>query len=200
LHRVEVEDAVALDHDLTVERRVGRQQLADLAQLREITQQRPSVPAPDGKLALQVLHHSAKAVPLRLVLPVAFGELGDELGLHRWEGKVSRRHFVGRLVRVGELDGVWEVRRTGGALPPLLGVRKEISGAAGTTKVGPLPGVPFDVVGLSLRYRAPLVGFVDVLERDGEGFRGRATFRGREFGKFELKRIELSLKEEGVTV
>ncbi len=75
-------------------------------------------------------------------------------------------------------------------MPPLLGVRKEISGAAGTTKVGPLPGVPFDVVGLSLRYRAPFVGFVDVLERDGEGYRGRATFRGREFGKFELKRIK----------
>jgi hypothetical protein len=91
---------------------------------------------------------------------------------------------------VGELDGVWEVKRTGGALPPLLGVRKEISGAAGTTKVGPLLGVPFDVVGLSLRYRAPFVGFVDVLERHGQGYRGRATFRGREFGAFELKRIK----------
>jgi len=91
---------------------------------------------------------------------------------------------------VGELDGVWEVKRTGGALPPLLRVRKEISGGAGTTNVGPLPGVPFDVVGLSLRYRAPFVGFVDVLERDEQGYRGRATFGGREFGKFELKRIK----------
>jgi len=91
---------------------------------------------------------------------------------------------------VGELEGVWEVKRTGGALPPLLGVRKEISGGAGTTNVGPLPGVPFDVVGLSLRYRAPFVGFVDVLEQDGEGYRGRATFRGREFGQFALKRIK----------
>jgi len=91
---------------------------------------------------------------------------------------------------VGELDGVWEVRRTGGALPPMLGVRKEITGESGVTKLGPLPGAPFDLVGLSLRYRAPFVGFVDVLERDGEGYRGRATFRGREFGKFELKRIQ----------
>ena len=65
---------------------------------------------------------------------------------------------------MGELDGVWEVRRTGGALPPMLGVRKEISGESGETKLGPLPGAPFDVVGLSLRYRAPFVGFVDVLE------------------------------------
>jgi ferritin-like metal-binding protein YciE len=91
---------------------------------------------------------------------------------------------------VTELDGVWDVRRTGGALPPLAGVRKEISGAAGTTKVGPLPGVPFDVVGLSFRYHAPFDGFVDVLERHGQAFRGSATFRGREFGKFELKRIK----------
>ena len=91
---------------------------------------------------------------------------------------------------MGELDGVWEVARTGGALPPLVGVRKEISGAAGTTKVGPLPGAPFDVAGLSLRYQAPFAGFVDVLERDGQDYRGRATFRGREFGKFELIRIQ----------
>jgi len=69
-------------------------------------------------------------------------------------------------------------------------VRKEISRGAGTTNVGPLPGVPFDVVGLSLRYRAPFDGFVDVLERDEQGYRGRATFGGREFGKFELKRIK----------
>ena len=72
----------------------------------------------------------------------------------------------------------------------MLGVRKEISGGSGETKLGSLPGAPFDVVGLSLRYRAPFVGFVDVLERDGEGYRGRATFRGREFGKFELKAIQ----------
>jgi len=91
---------------------------------------------------------------------------------------------------VSELDGVWDVKRTGGALPPLAGVRKEISGAAGTTKVGPLPGMPFDVVGLSFRYHAPFGGFVDMLEEHGHGFRGRATFRGREFGKFELKRIQ----------
>jgi ferritin-like metal-binding protein YciE len=91
---------------------------------------------------------------------------------------------------VGELDGVWDVRRSGGALPPLVGVRKEISGGRGTTKLGALPGQTFDVDGLSLRYRAPFVGFVDVLERDEEGYHGRATFRGREFGKFELRRIK----------
>ena len=89
---------------------------------------------------------------------------------------------------MAEPDGVWEVKRRGGALPPLLGVLKEISGASGATKAGPLPGVPFDVVGLSLRYRRPLSGFVDVLEHDGDGYRGHACFRGREYGRFALRR------------
>jgi ferritin-like metal-binding protein YciE len=106
------------------------------------------------------------------------------------ERKVSRRHFAGRLVVVGELDGVWNVKRVGGTLPPMVGVRKEISGGTGTTKLGRLPGAPFDVVGLSLRYRRPFGGFVDELEPGGDGYRGRATFRGREFGNFELERIE----------
>jgi hypothetical protein len=90
---------------------------------------------------------------------------------------------------VGELDGVWNVRRLGGLLPPLVGVRKEISGGRGETKVGPLPGVPFDVVGRSLRYRAPFRGFVDELDPDGDGYRGRATFRGSTFGRFALERV-----------
>jgi hypothetical protein len=89
---------------------------------------------------------------------------------------------------VAVLDGVWDVKRVSGLLPPLVGVRKEISGKEGKTKVVLLPGVPFDVVGLSLRYRAPFRGFVDQLDPDGEGFLGRATFRGREFGRFALTR------------
>ena len=88
-----------------------------------------------------------------------------------------------------ELDGVWNVKRTSGLLPPMSGVRKVFHGTSGETKLGRLPGASFDVVGLSLRYRAPFAGFVDVLEPDGEGFRGRATFRGREFGRFALERI-----------
>jgi hypothetical protein len=87
-----------------------------------------------------------------------------------------------------ELDGVWDVRRTGGALPPLAGVRKRIHGTRGETTVGPLRGMPFDVRALELHYRRPFRGFVDVLEADGDGFRGRATFRSREFGRFELRR------------
>jgi hypothetical protein len=90
---------------------------------------------------------------------------------------------------VGELDGVWNVKRTGGLLPPLVGVRKRIHGSSGETRVGPLFGVPFDVVGRDLHYRAPFQGFVDQLEPAGGGYLGRATFRGRVFGRFALKRI-----------
>jgi hypothetical protein len=91
---------------------------------------------------------------------------------------------------VTELDGVWEVKRVGGALPPLFGVRKEIVGTSGSTKVGPVVCLPFDVVGSSLRYRPPFRAFVDVLEPAGDTCKGSATFRGREFGKFEMRRLQ----------
>jgi hypothetical protein len=90
---------------------------------------------------------------------------------------------------VTELDGLWNVKRTGGLLPPLLGVRKRIADGRGETTLGPLR-FPFDVVGQELRYRSPLSGLVDVLEPDGDGFRGRAIFRGRELGKFSLSPAE----------
>jgi hypothetical protein len=89
---------------------------------------------------------------------------------------------------VSELDGIWNVERRGGLLPPLIGVRKLIEGTRGETRCGPLPGMPFDVQGLSLHYRSPFRGFVDVLAPDGHGFSGRATFRGREFGRFAMTR------------
>ena len=90
---------------------------------------------------------------------------------------------------VPELEGVWEVRRTGGLLPPLIGVRKRIAGTRGETRVGDVAGAPFDVVGLELHYRAPFAGFVDVLTPSGDGFGGRATFRGRTFGRFVMTPI-----------
>jgi hypothetical protein len=88
-----------------------------------------------------------------------------------------------------ELDGVWEVRRLSGALPPLLGVRKRIAGARGETIVFGGPRVPFDVRGNELRYRRPLAFLVDVLEPAGAGFRGRATAFGRTYAEFELRRL-----------
>jgi ferritin-like metal-binding protein YciE len=68
-------------------------------------------------------------------------------------------------------------------------VRKRIAGTRGQTRVGDVAGVPFDVVGLELHYRAPFAGFVDVLTAGDRGYSGRATFRGREFGRFEMTRI-----------
>jgi hypothetical protein len=92
---------------------------------------------------------------------------------------------------VGELDGTWSAQRIGGLLPPLVGVRKRISGTSGVTALGPLPGLPFDVVGRELRYRPPFSGFVDVLTpAEGGSYTGRATFRGRELGTFRLTRAE----------
>jgi hypothetical protein len=86
------------------------------------------------------------------------------------------------------LDGDWQVYRAGGLLPPLVGVRKHIEGEHGSTSLGPLPGVPFDVVGNELRYRRPFSGFVDVVEPSSEGYRGRALAFGREIGTFRLVR------------
>jgi hypothetical protein len=88
------------------------------------------------------------------------------------------------------LDGVWKVERVAGLLPPLIGVRKVIRDGRGETKVGPLPGVPFDVRGLELHYRRPLAALVDVLEPEGNGFLGRATVFGRVYGRFRMRRVD----------
>jgi hypothetical protein len=88
---------------------------------------------------------------------------------------------------VADLDGVWTVERVSGVLPPMVGVRKRIHGSRGETRLRGLPGAPFVVEGLTLRYRAPLWGLVDYLEPEGDGFRGRATFRGRELGRFRMR-------------
>jgi ferritin-like metal-binding protein YciE len=93
--------------------------------------------------------------------------------------------------RTPVLDGVWEVERTGGALPPLYGVRKRIAGRTGVTKAGRLPPMRFDVEagGRRLRYRAPFMGLVDELEPEAEGYRGRSLLFGRELGRFVMRRV-----------
>jgi hypothetical protein len=90
---------------------------------------------------------------------------------------------------MGELDGVWNVKRLGGLLPPLVGLQKRIHGSSGETRLGPLIGIPFDVVGRDLHYRPPFQAFVDELQPDGARWLGRSTFRGRVFGRFVLERI-----------
>ena len=93
------------------------------------------------------------------------------------------------------LEGVWDVERESGLLPPLLSVRKHISGNRGEPTVGRLPGAPFDVVGNELHYRGVLTGFVDAIEPDGDALHGRALFRGTEYARFRL----LPVKGETVT-
>jgi hypothetical protein len=90
---------------------------------------------------------------------------------------------------VQTLDGIWDVRRLSGFLPPLVGVRKRISGSGGKTVVGPI-SVSFDVVGTELRYASPLSGVVDVLEPDADGWHGRTLVGGREVGRFQLRRVD----------
>jgi hypothetical protein len=87
------------------------------------------------------------------------------------------------------LDGRWKVIRTGGLLPPFLGlVHKEITGSSGRTVAG--VSVPFDVVGLELRYRTPLRGVVDQLEPVGaDAFAGTTRLFGRRIGTFRLERV-----------
>ena len=86
-----------------------------------------------------------------------------------------------------ELDGTWDLERTGGLLPPLRGVTKRIAGARGETRIGELPGVPFRVDGLKLRY--PGGAFVDVLApRADGGYDGTATLFGRTYGTFRMRR------------
>jgi hypothetical protein len=86
------------------------------------------------------------------------------------------------------LDGDWQVLRTGGLLPPLVGVRKHIMGEEGWTSLGPFPGAAFDVVGSELRYRSPFQGLVDVVEQSPEGYHGRVMVFGRELGTFRMLR------------
>ncbi len=99
---------------------------------------------------------------------------------------------------MADLDGVWDVERTGGALPPLLGVSKRIDGDRGETIVAGRVGVPFEVSERELRYTGPLRGFVDVLEPAGTDFRGRTRYRGRDIGRFVMRRQDVNqqLKEQ----
>jgi hypothetical protein len=94
---------------------------------------------------------------------------------------------------VSELDGVWAVERVSGALPPLIGCVKRIRGNRGTTEFPRVPGMPFDVRGLELHYRAPFSPLVDKLEPSDGGYLGHATLFGREFGRFAMRRVDESV-------
>jgi hypothetical protein len=91
------------------------------------------------------------------------------------------------MTRENELDGVWDVHRTGGALPPMRGlVRKRIEHGRGWT-IALGVRIPFVVDGLSLRY--PGGGLVDELVPDGpDVYSGTTRLLGRTVGTFRLTR------------
>lgn len=86
------------------------------------------------------------------------------------------------------LEGSWRLARESGLLPPLSLLRKRIEGDRGWTIAGPIE-VPFDVVGLDLRYRGAFAGIVDSLT-PGEGgtYHGTTTVYGRHVGTFTMTR------------
>jgi hypothetical protein len=84
------------------------------------------------------------------------------------------------------LDGLWDVHRTGGALPPMRGiVRKRIETGRGWTIALGIR-IPFAVDGLTLRYP---FGLVDELVPAGpDAYEGTTRLLGRTVGSFRLTR------------
>src|SRR6266576_2344361 len=119
LHRVELELAVELDDDLSVEGGVGRKEITELAQFREVAKQRPLVATPERELAAIVLEYSAESIPLGLVLPArALRELLDEERLHRREGhgpnpSMIHESFAAQPSRIGATSSSGARRQPG---------------------------------------------------------------------------------------
>jgi hypothetical protein len=86
------------------------------------------------------------------------------------------------------------VERLSGLLPPMMGVWKRIHGARGETRLGPLPGVPFQIEqreggSVALIYCRPLSMFIDRLWPEPDGsWMGQATVNGLELGRFRMRR------------
>ena len=154
LHRVEVELPLLRDHDLAVERGVGREQLPERLELREVAEQRPLVARPERKLAAVVLEHAAEPVPLRLVLPVAGRELLDELGLHRRKRDVLAGHAGTKLaaMRRVAVTGLGAVTPLGNDAPSTW--RAAVAGESGIDFIK-----SFDASGFPVRVAAEVKDF-----------------------------------------
>ena len=89
-------------------------------------------------------------------------------------------------------DGLYDVCRISGLVPPLPGLRKAVAGRRGATLVGPLVRLPFRLEGapdgrVTLRYAFPLSLLVDELHAAPDGtFDGVATVAGLRYGRFRL--------------
>jgi len=85
-----------------------------------------------------------------------------------------------------ELDGVWDVHRTGGALPPMRGVvRKRIENGRGWTIAFGVR-IPFVVDGMALRYPLALVD--ELVPAGPDAYDGTTRLFGRAVGTFRLTR------------
>ena len=92
-----------------------------------------------------------------------------------------------------DLEGDWRVERLSGFLPPMVGVRKQIRGDRGKTRIGPLPGWPFrdeqHERRITLIYHPPFSALVDELLAGTHGsWLGRSMLGGRELGRFRMSR------------
>ena len=90
---VEVEPAVADDHDLTIEHTPTRQLLLQWrGELGKVAIERSLIAALNQKLVSVAKHERAKAIPLRLVDPsVAGRQLVDTLRQHRKNWRTDRQ-------------------------------------------------------------------------------------------------------------
>ena len=90
------------------------------------------------------------------------------------------------MTGAGELEGVWDVRRTGGALPPMRGVvSKRIENGRGWTIAAGLR-FPFVVEELSLRYPFGLVD--ELVPSRPDEYSGTAILFGHTVGTFRMTR------------
>jgi len=98
--------------------------------------------------------------------------------------------------RFEDFEGDWDVFRTGGLLPPMWGVWKEVRAGRGETHFGRLFSLSFSLERrhdhVALIYSPPRDYVVDRLVLVSPDFiDGVGTMRGRDYCRFVMKRIHL---------
>ena len=122
-------------------------------------------------------------------------ESEDGIGIDSSSNDSPESHARGSEGTPSGLEGLWQVERAGGLLPPMVGVLKRIEGAQGETRIGSLIGWAFSVKprgeGFAMVYRPPFSAFVDeVRAGPADSWVGSSLLKGRELGRFRMWRIE----------